>query len=140
MIPLTNSKDCEAYLRHIWAYGTINYEERLYVVFLDNNGIRINHLDIYEGKQVECRVPLKKILKIRKRAKKLKSKHIVIAHNHPSGDCRPSDFDITATNVLIDTLFSEFNIIIIDHLILTEHNYFSFKDSGLIQNGLKATG
>lgn len=138
MIPLTNSKDCETYLRNIWEYDTINYEERVYIVFLNNRGVRIDYKVIYDETSDRCRITLEHVFKIRKKAKKLKSKHIVLAHNHPSGSTEPSEFDLNITNWLIESL-KEFDITILDHIILTEDSYFSFKDQGLLA-GMKATG
>lgn len=137
-MPLTNSKDCETYLRNIWPYNTINYEEMVKIVFLDKDGNRIDFKVIHEGKHDSCKITLEHVFKIVNKAKKLKSKHIVLAHNHPSGSIQPSEFDIHITNWLIESL-NEFDIAILDHLILTEDSYFSFKDSGLLPN-MKATG
>lgn len=44
---------------------------------------------------------------------------MIIAHNHPSGDCRPSTSDIRSTKVLKDTL-SEIGVRLIDHIIVAE--------------------
>jgi DNA repair protein RadC len=54
---------------------------------------------------------------------------IVLIHNHPSGNIKPSsqDFDITKSIIKgAKTL----NINIIDHLIITQNNYYSFADEG----------
>jgi len=64
---------------------------------------------------------------LQKRAVKL-----IIVHNHPSGELKPSiaDKDIT------DHLIQAGNIVhveLIDHLIISEDSYYSFKDYGLIE-------
>lgn len=43
---------------------------------------------------------------------------ILIAHNHPSGDPRPSDADVQTTQ-MIDTCASILGILLVDHLVLT---------------------
>lgn len=139
IMPLLNSKDCETYLRNIWEYDTINYEERVYVVFLNSRGVRIDYKVIYDSRHATCEITPDKVLKIVQKAIKLKSKHIVIAHNHPSGSAQPSEFDLKATTELIDVL-NRLDITVIDHIILTEDNYFSFKDAGLISQRMRATG
>lgn len=56
---------------------------------------------------------------------------IILAHNHPSGNLKPSEEDIKLTKKLKDA-GKLFDINIIDHLIIAENNYFSFADEGLI--------
>lgn len=57
--------------------------------------------------------------------------HLILVHNHPSGELEPSieDKDIT-DRLLQNSLFLE--VPIIDHLIISENEYFSFTDSGLL--------
>jgi DNA repair protein RadC len=57
--------------------------------------------------------------------------HLILVHNHPSGELEPSveDKDIT-DRLLQNSLFLE--VPIIDHLIISETEYFSFADSGLL--------
>ncbi|MFH1407942.1 MAG: DNA repair protein RadC [Patescibacteria group bacterium] len=60
---------------------------------------------------------------------------IIIAHNHPSGDFKPSVEDISTTKRLVDS-GKLVGISIIDHLIIVSDKYFSFKDNGIISNNL----
>lgn len=60
---------------------------------------------------------------------------IVIAHNHPSGDSKPSEDDITTTKRLVDA-GKLVGISIIDHLVIGNGEYFSFKDNGIISGNL----
>lgn len=53
--------------------------------------------------------------------------HIIIAHNHPSGDEEPSDADIHITKRLVDA-GAILGIEIVDHIIVTESSYYSFKE------------
>ena len=56
---------------------------------------------------------------------------VIVAHNHPTGVCEPSTDDKISTEQLKKaTKLMDINLI--DHLILTEDGYFSFKESGLI--------
>lgn len=57
--------------------------------------------------------------------------HIVIAHNHPSGDSTPSNDDINTTKRLIEA-GKILGIAVIDHIIVTNKNYSSLKEFGLI--------
>lgn len=56
---------------------------------------------------------------------------IIIAHNHPSGNLKPSidDLDITQK---IKEAGNMLSIQLLDHLIITQNSYFSFSDEGLL--------
>ena len=56
---------------------------------------------------------------------------LILAHNHPSGNLRPSveDMEITQRLMRAGTLLS---LPVIDHLILTNGKYFSFADEGMV--------
>ncbi len=56
---------------------------------------------------------------------------IIISHNHPSGDSHPSDEDIELTQRLIKA-GEILGIEIIDHVIVTEKDYFSLKENKII--------
>lgn len=65
------------------------------------------------------------------RALELKSTSIVLVHNHPSGQLRPSQADIDLTQKA-SSASSLMDIKILDHLIISKHGYFSFADEGYI--------
>ena len=56
---------------------------------------------------------------------------IVIAHNHPTGILEPSKEDIEVTNKLLKA-GEVLGIDLTDHIIVSENNYFSFKENKLI--------
>jgi len=57
--------------------------------------------------------------------------HVIIAHNHPSGDPKPSKEDVEVTKDLI-AAGRILGVEVLDHIIITKSEYFSFKDEGLI--------
>lgn len=59
------------------------------------------------------------------------SNNIIIAHNHPSGIVTPSQKDIEVTKRLV-AFYSVLDINLVDHIILTADDYFSFRDAGLL--------
>ena len=60
-----------------------------------------------------------------------KASAIILAHNHPSGNLKPSDSDIKLTKRL--TSFGKYiELEILDHLIFSDNGYFSFADEGLM--------
>ncbi|MCE1166535.1 MAG: DNA repair protein RadC [Sphingobacteriia bacterium] len=60
-----------------------------------------------------------------------KAKGIIIAHNHPSGNPQPSPSDITLTG-RIKEASALFDIQLLDHLIITNNQYLSFADKGML--------
>lgn len=60
---------------------------------------------------------------------------IIIAHNHPSGDSKPSEEDKSTTKRLVEA-GKLVGISILDHLIITSDGYFSFKVNGIVINNL----
>lgn len=56
---------------------------------------------------------------------------VVVAHNHPSGDPRPSSEDVELTRRLV-TAGETLGVRLLDHVILAREGYFSFLDAGLL--------
>ena len=60
------------------------------------------------------------------------AKGVIIAHNHPSGNRKPSDADNQVTKQLSEAL-KLFNIKLLDSIILTEKSYLSFADEEILK-------
>ncbi|MBT3421804.1 MAG: DNA repair protein RadC [Bacteroidetes bacterium] len=59
------------------------------------------------------------------------SSSIILCHNHPSGNIKPSQADLDITKKISDGA-KLFDISVLDHLIFSEEHYFSFADEGLL--------
>ncbi len=57
---------------------------------------------------------------------------VVLYHNHPSGNCQPSEDDILCTKEIVTALMP-MKIKVYDHLIVSKDNYYSFRDHNLIK-------
>ncbi|MCE7888010.1 MAG: JAB domain-containing protein [Alphaproteobacteria bacterium PRO2] len=68
---------------------------------------------------------------IMKRALELGATALILVHNHPSGDPKPSQADIEMTRAILRAA-EPFNIVIHDHVIVSKNGYSSFKSLGLI--------
>ncbi len=66
-----------------------------------------------------------------KRALEESTSAIILAHNHPSGNLSASKEDIRLTSKLKEA-GKALDIPILDHIIITDQNYFSFADQGLL--------
>lgn len=56
---------------------------------------------------------------------------IIVVHNHPSGDVRPTEEDITVTRQLAAAA-ETMGIPLLDHIIVAGERYCSFKEQGLL--------
>lgn len=65
--------------------------------------------------------------KIAEIAISMKADSVVLAHNHPSGICEPSNVDISTTNA-IELSLSSIGINLIEHFIITCDNYIGLKE------------
>jgi len=64
-------------------------------------------------------------------ALRLDARGMILAHNHPSGHCRPSGCDIAATRRLAEVARA-LDIELIDHLIFTHEAVYSMRAGGLL--------
>ncbi len=122
---VTQSGDIANFLR-----ATLEYRQKevFAVVFL-NRGNKITHLEIISeggisGTIADPRIILKKALEHNATA-------LVLCHNHPSGNTRPSKADEAVTQK-IKQAASLLDIQIMDHVIVSNEGYFSFADEGLL--------
>jgi DNA repair protein RadC len=56
---------------------------------------------------------------------------IILCHNHPSGNLKPSEADMKITSKIRDSCRT-MDLHLLDHLIVADNSYFSFSDEGLI--------
>lgn len=56
---------------------------------------------------------------------------VILAHNHPSGNLNPSSADKSLTEKIKNGL-NMLDIRLVDHLILTDTDYYSFADNGMM--------
>ncbi len=56
---------------------------------------------------------------------------VVLGHNHPSGQCNPSEEDISITNRLVEA-GKLLGVKVLDHIIVSPKGYYSFLEHSLI--------
>ncbi|MFT5640648.1 MAG: DNA repair protein RadC [Cyclobacteriaceae bacterium] len=66
-----------------------------------------------------------------KKALEKNASYIILLHNHPSGNKKPSQSDINLTNKLKQA-GKTLDLPILDHLIFTDHGFFSFADEAIL--------
>ena len=123
-----SSEDAYKILLPTYKEGTICYKEYFKVLFLNQANQVLGYTLISEGGITETSVDVRVILQA---ALLTNSVALVLAHNHPSGNPRPSRQDMEITKQVKEAA-RLMRITVIDHLILTDAGYYSFADEGLL--------
>jgi len=128
-IKITSASTAVSYLREVWNADTLNYTESFYAIFLTRANHVIGYDVISEGGTTATIADGKVIFG---KALTCGACALIIAHNHPSETCRPSETDLSFTKKLVE--FGRFiELPILDHIILTEENgFYSMADEGKI--------
>lgn len=103
-------------------------QEILKVILLNTKNCIIGVKDVFIGTLNNSIVHPREIFKT---AINKSSASIIICHNHPSGDPTPSKEDINIT-LRIKECGSIIGIQLLDHIIIGNNKYISFKEEGLI--------
>ena len=120
--------DAYEYLIKTYRKGTICYKEYFKVLLLNNNNDILGHAVISEGGITATCADIRIIFQD---ALLANATAIIISHNHPSGSIKPSTDDTNLTN-RIKRAGDVMNIKLLDHIILTEDGYCSFRDEGIL--------
>lgn len=97
-------------------------------IYLDQYFKVIDTIQIYSRSKSSIHIKLKPVIKA---ACSQNCHSLVVIHNHPSGRTYPSRSDLDSTMKLKD-LTALLGIHMIDHIIITNENYFSFAEEGII--------
>lgn len=122
------SQDAYKLLMDNWDLDTIQMFEEFKIILMDRSNTVIGIRTISKGGTSGTVVDAKLIFSI---ALKALACSIILAHNHPSGQVNPSKADEKLT-----TKVSEggklIDVAVLDHLIVTSMQYYSFADEGLL--------
>lgn len=122
-MPLSDPAEvAKAAMARIGSKGT----EEFWAAFLDNRNRVIAWEQVSKGTVNATPVFPREIMA---RALALEASGIILAHNHPGGDPTPSREDVMLTGQIQETARG-LDIRVLDHLIVTDHDYYSFNESG----------
>ncbi|MDF1546649.1 MAG: DNA repair protein RadC [Bacteroidales bacterium] len=107
--------------------GDLPYEE-FWVIFLNRSNSVIDKQKISQGGVSGTIIDVRLIMK--HAIEKLAS-GLILCHNHPSGNLNPSKSDIDITKKLSDA-GKIMEISVLDHVIVTDAQYYSFADEGIM--------
>ncbi|RPH98740.1 MAG: JAB domain-containing protein, partial [Calditrichaeota bacterium] len=105
--------------------------EEFKVLFLTTRNEIIGEKTLFEGSLTESVVSPREVII---NALQLNAAHVILMHNHPSGNSAPSPEDKRVTEKIAKACtFADIHVL--DHMIFGKDSYFSFADSGLIKDG-----
>ncbi|MDA7706614.1 DNA repair protein RadC [Flavobacteriaceae bacterium] len=107
--------------------GHLSHEE-FWVLFLNNSNKILAKTHLSKGGMTSTIVDVRIVMK---QALEHSATAIVLVHNHPSGVPNPSESDTLLTEKFKSAAES-LDIRVLDHIIVTEKNYFSFADESLL--------
>lgn len=102
--------------------------EVFWILLLNRANRLLSRVMISEGGFSGTVADPKKIFKV---AIERRASSIILAHNHPSGNLKPSDADVKLTKRL-KASGDMLDLPVLDHLILGEKGFFSFADEGMM--------
>ncbi|QTA82802.1 UPF0758 [Desulfonema limicola] len=124
-LAVNNSKDLFDYLY----YNMKDKKRELFkVIFLDAQNKVIAAKTLFEGTLTSSSVYPREVVNA---ALEHHAAALIFAHNHPSGDPKPSSEDIAVTKQLVFAC-KVMGITVHEHIVIGDNKYFSFADQGYI--------
>lgn len=122
---MTSSTNAYRYMyRH---FSELDHEE-FWVLFLKRNLKPLREYKAGQGGLSETIVDIRLLMR---EALMAKASAMILFHNHPSGQLKPSSYDIKLTKRIVDAA-AYFDIKVLDHIVVSSSGYFSFNDDGLM--------
>ncbi len=122
---IVTSRDAFEYL---YANMADLHYEQFWILLLDQSNKVIGAVQVSDGGIAGTVADPKRIFKT---AIERNAAAMILCHNHPSGQLKPSDADVRLTKKLFQS-GEMLEIRVIDHLIIGHDQYFSFSDEGVL--------
>jgi len=118
--PINSAKD----IYNMFVDEMRNYKkEVLKVVLLDTKNVPISIKEVSVGTLNSSLIHPREVFK---EAIKESANSIILVHNHPSGNCNPSNEDIEMTKLLVQA-GEHLGVKVLDHVIIGKRKYYSLK-------------
>lgn len=119
----TDTEDvAKAAIARLGSKGT----EEFWVVYLDNKNRFISWEQLAKGTVDAAAVFPREIVAL---ALRLEAASIILIHNHPGGSTKPSGEDTLLTGIIVEAA-RKLDIKVLDHIIVTDCEYYSFYERG----------
>jgi DNA repair protein RadC len=111
-----------------WSDKIIELQEEFKILYLNNANEILGIYPMSKGGVSGTVVDVRLIFSV---ALKCNASAIILAHNHPSGNLKPSESDKVLTRKIKQA--SDFlDVKLLDHLIISKASYYSFADEGIL--------
>lgn len=122
---IRSANDVFAYMKH--EIGNLPYEE-MWALFLNRSNRVIGKLRVSEGGTTSTVFDVKKVLR---NALYEHAESVMLCHNHPSGNTRPSSSDDNVTRRCREAC-ETMELTFLDHVIITSDGFYSYKDNSTL--------
>jgi DNA repair protein RadC len=102
--------------------------EEFWILFLNRSNKVINRMKLSQGGISGTVTDVRMVMK---KAIEYLASGIIVCHNHPSGNLNPSESDTRITQKIKEA-GNIMDIQLLDHLIISEKDYYSFADNGML--------
>jgi DNA repair protein RadC len=124
---IKESKDVYEFIKPLWPVD-LKHREAVMAIFLNRRNNTVGFAIVGIGGLASCVADGKVMFQ---QALLCNASAIIMAHNHPSGELKPSESDKLLTRKMQE--FGKFiDMNVLDHLIVTDERFTSFADEGLI--------
>lgn len=125
---IRSSSEAYELIKQIWDKEKITLQEQFAALFFNQSKNVIGWKVLSTGTMTKCLVDIKLLASLTLHCM---ATHVMIVHNHPSGNLAASHSDKTLTDKVIGGL-RLIDVLLLVHLIITTDGYFSFSDEGLL--------
>ncbi|MCC7297056.1 MAG: JAB domain-containing protein [Bacteroidia bacterium] len=133
---VTSSREAAGILREHYNKNHLELKESMICMLLDTKMKVLGIAKVSEGSKHATVADPALILAI---AAKSNASSVILSHNHPSGDPKPSQPDLEITKRIGGAL-KLIGLQLADHIIITPNNYYSFGDSGQSLGSIRMKG
>jgi len=125
---ISSSKSVYHLALQFWNPDTIEFFEQFKILLLNQSNRVLGMYEVSSGGIAGTSVDLRLIFAA---ALKANAVSLIMIHNHPSGQAKPSEADRQITNKVKEA-GRVMDITLLDHLIITPETYYSFVDDGAL--------
>lgn len=125
---ISTGSECAKVIRTLFNEETFHWTEEMLLLCLNNRNEIMHYCIVSTGGMCGTVCDVRKILLI---ALQSAATSIILSHNHPSGNLKPSAADLNLTSRVKEAA-SFHEIKLLDHVILTYDSYLSMMEEGLI--------
>lgn len=126
-VKITSSRSAYDIFKILYESDIIEYIECSYALFLNRASNTIGWMQLSRGGMCSTIIDPKILFAV---ALKCGASGIIVSHNHPSGNLKPSEDDRRLTRKLREA-GKLLDIEVLDHLIVSVDSFYSFVDEGM---------